>query len=178
MSDHTLPPAFRQTGEHGQSLVEFAVMGIVLLMLLQGVLDLGRAYFTFLALKDAAADGAYFAAAYPRCVDGPSGSVPPPAIERDGNYPADNSLTACGNPNNIEYRTRKSAPAGGLVDWTNATVNVTYTLPLNYNPGSLVTVTVIYEYELMTPLVSAIVAGKPLPLYAESVGVIVNNGLP
>ena len=174
MSDITLPPppTFRQTDERGQSLVEFAVMGIVLLMLLQGVLDLGRAYFTFLALKDAAADGAYFAAAYPRCVDGPSGGGP------EGNYAADNSLTTCGNPNNIEYRTRKSAPSGGLVDWTNATVNVNYTLPLNYDPGSLVTVTVSSQYRLLTPLIGAIAGTQELPLYAQSVGVIVNNGLP
>ena len=153
-------------GESGQSLIEFAVMGVVLIMLLQGVLDLGRAYFTYLALKDAAADGAYFGAAFPRCLDGAGGDS------------RDNSLAGCVNPNNIDYRTRKSAPSGGLVDWTTAAVTTTYSDPTNYVPGSLVTVTVSSNYRLLTPLVGAIAGTQDLPLYAQSVGVIVSNALP
>lgn len=44
----------------GQSLTEMALMLPILMMLLAGVLDLGRAYFTFLALRDAAAEGAAY----------------------------------------------------------------------------------------------------------------------
>ena len=171
MSNFPLPPSqtSRQAfghSEKGQSLVEFSVMAIVLLMLVQGVLDLGRAYFTFLALKDAAADGAYFGAAYPRCIDGAGGDA------------RDNSLGGCVNPNNIDYRVRKSAPSGGLVDWTNATVTTTYADPTNYAPGSLVTVTVRSQYRLLTPLIGAIAGTQDLPLYAQSVSVIVSNAVP
>lgn len=44
----------------GQSLTEMALMLPIVMMLLAGVLDLGRAYYTFLALRDAAAEGAAY----------------------------------------------------------------------------------------------------------------------
>jgi len=44
----------------GQSLTEFAVGITMLLILLAGVLDLGRAYFTLLSLHDAAQEGALY----------------------------------------------------------------------------------------------------------------------
>lgn len=46
--------------ERGQSLTELALTLTILLTLLAGVLDIGRAYFTFLALRDAAAEGAAY----------------------------------------------------------------------------------------------------------------------
>jgi Flp pilus assembly protein TadG len=49
----------------GQSLVEFAMSLLFLMVLLAGVVDLGRAYFTFVALRDAAQEGASYGAAFP-----------------------------------------------------------------------------------------------------------------
>ncbi len=46
--------------QRGQSLTELALTLTILLLLLAGVLDLGRAYFTFLSLRDAAAEGAAY----------------------------------------------------------------------------------------------------------------------
>lgn len=46
--------------ERGQSLTELALTLTILLTLLAGVLDIGRAYFLFLALRDAAAEGAAY----------------------------------------------------------------------------------------------------------------------
>ena len=51
--------------ERGQSMVEFALSILFLLILLAGVADLGRAYMTFITLRDAAQEGASFGAAYP-----------------------------------------------------------------------------------------------------------------
>jgi Flp pilus assembly protein TadG len=46
--------------EKGQSLMEFAFGMVILLVLLVGVVDGGRALFTYLALRDAAQEGAIY----------------------------------------------------------------------------------------------------------------------
>ena len=51
--------------EKGQSLLEFALILPVLLIILAGVLDLGRLYFAYVAVTDAAAEGATYAAMNP-----------------------------------------------------------------------------------------------------------------
>ena len=48
--------------ERGQAMVETAFVMIILLLLLSIIIDLGRAFFTYLALQNAAAEGAYYAA--------------------------------------------------------------------------------------------------------------------
>ncbi len=59
MKDRSVKPLTRP-GEKGQSLTELALTLTILLTLLAGVLDIGRAYFLFLALRDAAAEGAAY----------------------------------------------------------------------------------------------------------------------
>lgn len=49
----------------GQSLVELAVGAVVLLILLGAVVDAGRMFFTFIALRDAAQEGTTFASYNP-----------------------------------------------------------------------------------------------------------------
>ena len=44
--------------EKGQSLTEFAVSVVILLVLLAGTVDAGRAFFTFMSLRDAVQEGA------------------------------------------------------------------------------------------------------------------------
>lgn len=46
--------------ERGQSLVEFAFGLVVLIIMLAGVVDAGRALFTYLAMRDAAQEGAAY----------------------------------------------------------------------------------------------------------------------
>ncbi len=55
--------------ERGQSLVEFALILPVLLIILAGVLDLGRLYYAYVAVTDAAAEGAAYAAIHPDDAD-------------------------------------------------------------------------------------------------------------
>lgn len=59
-ADHRLPDVQR-----GQSLVETALFITLLMVLMMGVIDLGRAYFSYLSLKDAAAEGAAYASIRP-----------------------------------------------------------------------------------------------------------------
>lgn len=46
--------------ERGQSMVELALTVSILMVLLAGTIDLGRAFFTWLAMRDAAQEGASY----------------------------------------------------------------------------------------------------------------------
>ena len=56
-------PASKQ--ERGQSLVEFAFSAVFLLILLTGLVDVSRALFTYMAMRDAAQEGALFGSTDP-----------------------------------------------------------------------------------------------------------------
>ncbi|NLG72674.1 MAG: pilus assembly protein [Chloroflexi bacterium] len=49
----------------GQSLIEFAFGMVVLLILLAGIVDLGRMLFTYIALRDAVQEGALYGSTNP-----------------------------------------------------------------------------------------------------------------
>jgi Flp pilus assembly protein TadG len=131
--------------EKGQSLVEMAIMMIVLLLILGGVLDLGRMYFTYLALQNAAGEGASYGAINPTWVDS-----------------SDND-----DPNNIVYRVQNES-TGNLIDWS--TTNVIVEAP-NTAGGQPITVTVSYVYDVITPMVQAI-TGETITLTARDTQLI------
>src|SRR3990172_7126738 len=54
-----------RNSEKGQSLIELAIMGTVILVLLAGVVDLGRMMYEYLTMRDAAQEGAGYGAVYP-----------------------------------------------------------------------------------------------------------------
>ena len=91
-SSKTIKP---QINQKGQSLTELAITLTILLTLMAGVLDIGRAYYTFLALRDAAAEGAAY------------GSFDPT------------------NTTEIENRVRRESPGGMISwDSADITVNI------------------------------------------------------
>ncbi len=51
--------------EKGQSMVELAVAVVVLLILVSGVVDLGRVAFHYIAMRDAAQEAASYASVFP-----------------------------------------------------------------------------------------------------------------
>ena len=51
--------------EQGQSLVEFALVAVLLLIIVAGIVDLGRLFYTWIALREAAQEGAVFGAICP-----------------------------------------------------------------------------------------------------------------
>ncbi len=55
----------RREKEKGQSLVEMALVLPVMLIILAGVLEVGRLYYVFVAVSDAAGEGANYAAIFP-----------------------------------------------------------------------------------------------------------------
>lgn len=51
--------------QKGQSLTEMAISMVILLVLVAGVFDVGRAIFTYLSMRDAAQEGAAYASIEP-----------------------------------------------------------------------------------------------------------------
>jgi Flp pilus assembly protein TadG len=155
----------RRRRERGQGLLEFSLITVFLTILLMGVLDLARAYYSYLALKDAAEEGAYYGSAFPQCVNSRG-------INND-------SIAGCSDPNNLPYRVRHAAPLGGLISLNDPSTQVTVdlpcgsTLPCNMQSGQVLTVTVQYPYQVLTPFVGTIVNSQILTLTARSSAVIV-----
>ncbi len=59
----------KNRGEKGQSLIELAFSILFLFILIAGVVDLGRAFFTYIALRDAAQEGAVYASVARKALD-------------------------------------------------------------------------------------------------------------
>lgn len=62
------PQRFKNTSpkkEKGQAFLEFGLVLVLLLILLAGVVDLGRAFYTFIMLRDAAMEGVAYGSAFP-----------------------------------------------------------------------------------------------------------------
>lgn len=137
--------------ERGQSLVEMSIMLVVMIWLLLGILDLGRAFFYYLALRDAAGEGAYYASIHPTWASS-----------------ADKA-----DPDNVTYRVKHASPVGGLINWTGAAVSVSAP---GTTPGNFVTVTVTANYTLLTPLVNNIIGGDTLPMTGRAVAKIISPG--
>lgn len=51
--------------ERGQSLVEMAMALFILLLLVGGIVDIGRAFFTYMALRDSVQEGALYGSINP-----------------------------------------------------------------------------------------------------------------
>jgi hypothetical protein len=137
------------SAQDGQSLVEFALALPVLLILLLGALDVGRMYFTYLAIQNAAGEGALYAAINPRCVtadDGPD----------------------CADPRNALFRATHESPAG-LVDWQQVTIGVEPADRSGLSEGDPITILVHYDYDILTPLLSPMLKDGKLRLTARAV---------
>jgi Flp pilus assembly protein TadG len=133
--------------ERGQAMVETAIAIPILLVLMVGIFEVGRAYETWQVLTNAAREGARMAVT-------PSSTVPTTtALIRQ--YMTDGQLT-------------KSATANVVVDKT-ATINVNGTAV----SASLVTVDYPFEFIMLQPVVRLMVpgstAGGPITMRATSV---------
>lgn len=140
--------------EAGQALVETALVTLILLMLLTITVDLGRALFTWLAMHNAASEGAYYASAFP-------------------NYRGTVGTT---DKNTIIYRTQHESPSE-LLDWTIPGVDVTIIFEDTHgeaDPGTLVTVGISYPFTFIGP-VPGLFGIEEITLYAEANQVVLTN---
>lgn len=156
----SLPP--KRGAQRGQSLVELAISLTVILWLLAGAIDLGSALFAWIALRDAAEEGALYASLYP-------------TVDSNNNGRYDNGEAM--NTAAIAARVRvTSTNPVNLNDAVNVTVNVEMTSPPC--AGGAVTVTVIYNYRIMMPLTSTIIGTNTIPIRASATNTLLRYSCP
>ena len=156
---------FLERSESGQSLVEMAFGFTILIILASGLLDLGRVYFTFVALEDGAGDGVLYASINPACLVDTGGTS-------DGE---------CDDPENAEHRARTAG--GEFVDWTTATINVFCNgapatvggSAIACELGDQVSVDISYDFNLLTPVIPEIVGGGTLPLQVNATNQVIGE---
>ncbi len=142
----------RNKFQRGQSFVELSLSLVVILLMLSGLLDLGRIYFIFIALEDGAGEAALYLAINPECMTASDGEQ-------------------CADPNNAEFRARNAG--GGVVDWSGAVIRTN--TPAPYGVGDPVAVSIEYSFNLLTPIIPRIVGFNPLTLRAEASQIILTE---
>ena len=129
----------------GQSLLEFALVVPILLLIFAGAADLGRIFYTYVAIENAAKEGALYGARYPLC---------------------DTASTLCPNPGNAEFRARQET-VNVLTD-TDLDIDVNcypraggaaYLDLRDCQPGDRYEVTADTDFHLITPFLSDVMGG-------------------
>ncbi len=151
------------TGQRrGQSVVEFALVIPVMLLILAGAIDLGRAFYAYVAVQNAAKEGALYGARHPLC-DGPSATCQDPRNVRwiVANEAANLKDGSGKSPFTTQVACRK--PDGTLVQPINDCVN-----------GDIYVVQVTHSFRLVTPLLGDLLASS-LTLGASSEATVVGD---
>jgi Flp pilus assembly protein TadG len=138
--------------QRGQSLVEMSVGFVLLLIILSGIVDIGRAYFIYIAMEDGTGEAALYLSIDPACKSAADGAE-------------------CADPNNAEYRARKAG--GDNLDWSAATITITR--PEVYGVGDPVAVTIEYSVQLITPFLPRIAGLNPVHLKTHATQTIIRE---
>jgi Flp pilus assembly protein TadG len=149
-----------KNAERGQSLIEMAIGSVILIMIVMGILDLGRLYFLYVALEDGAGEAALYLSINPDCPDSEH-------TDTDGH--------ACTDPKNAEYRALNSGgdETNSFVDWSMAEFD--YDVPSETGTGVTVQVTIAYPYRAITPLIGAITRNSPIMLTVSAAHTILQE---
>jgi Flp pilus assembly protein TadG len=168
-----MPVRAREGHERGQSLVELSLTLTVLLVLVAGAVSFGMAYFSYVAIRDAAQEGALYGSLNP-CID---------------NSPTD-GLCEVGEPVNLAgIRQRVRASSTSPVNLSNPAV-----VPDGYITAVATTgvacegitagtpngikVTVQYDYHVITPFMGAVIGGQTIHLTASVTDTILEPRCP
>ncbi len=163
----------------GQSLVEFAISLTAIVLLLSGAVDFGIALFSYVAIRDAAQEGALYASLNP-CVPGSEWANP---ADWDGSCTASDPINLDG------IRARVRASSSQPVDLANTSVvpdsyiTAAYTGSagcegLTSGVGNAVTVTVRFDHHILMPFAGLIVGGQEIHLTASVTDTILQPACP
>ena len=123
-------------------MVEFTLTLVIILVVLAGTVDLGRAIFTYLSLRDAAQEGASFASYNP------------------GNL-ADTQARACASSNLVQDLC--NTPGALTISILGSPV---------CNGDSVTVVVSYPDFRLVTPFLGAIVGSQTIPIRASIIDTI------
>jgi Flp pilus assembly protein TadG len=131
--------------EKGQSLVEFAISLTFMLLLLAGIVDLGRAFFAYIAVNDAVQEGAVY------------GSIEPGDITAIQQRVVDNSLTdQITDVSQVTVTIIGDACGGSYIDGTTG----------EQLPNGI-RVTADYTYSIITPFLGAALGTQDIAMTAS-----------
>ncbi len=134
----------------GQGLAEFALVLPVLLVILIAAVDVGRLFFAYVTIADAAKEGALFGATDPGCTSTGPG---------------------CGDPNNTTWHV--TSDLNGLAPSPAISASCSGSPCI---AGSSYQVNVTYPFTFFTPLAGSIL-GAPLNLSASATSVVLNTAV-
>lgn len=134
--------------QSGQGITEFALILVFLLVLLAGVFDLGRAFFAYMIIRDAAQEGAVYGSIAPKSDLG--------AFQ-----------TAVANRVEAAYLD-PSNPSEAPLDSSGVTIQVIIIGSGCAAPGNSVKVTVEYEFPLAMPFLGAIIGKQNIDMSASA----------
>lgn len=145
----------------GQSLVELAITLPLLLLMVVGAIDLGRAYFRVENLTNAVKEGAFFGARRPTC---------------------DTNLTpGCPDPRNVQYRVTTELDSVNFATFSAkcfAAGTTDFTTPgkalADCEDGDLYYVHATVLFDLITPIISDLV-GNQLTLSSSATSVVLTD---
>ncbi len=134
----------------GQSLVELGLTLVLILTLLAGAVDLGTAFFDYIALRDAAQEGALYGSINPTDTTG------------------------------IIARVRQSStkPLNLADPSVSIAITITGAACLGTSSNNAITVTVSYTYQLTMPFIGAILGTQTIPLSARVTDTILKPKCP
>ena len=144
--------------ERGQSLMEFAVSLVFVLILLAGVVDLGRFFFAFTALRDAAQEGAVYGSFCPSDINGIESRV-----RNSSSFPIDLSDT-------------------GSIDvecyYVNSGVDVACNSGTPVPGQGIKTVVILNDFTLSMPFIGTFIGSQTVPVNAEVTDTILTTSCP
>jgi Flp pilus assembly protein TadG len=170
-------PASSSGGASGQSLVELALTVTVMMLLVAGAVDFGLAFFSYVAMRDAAQEGALY------------GSINPYIDQYvfNGKYDYGEPINEAG------IRTRVRASSTSPVDFSNAAVVPDSYITAVATTGNAceghkmisgvstpngVQVTVEYDYPVIMPFMGAIIGSQTIHLTATVADTILEPRCP
>lgn len=128
----------RRNRKNGQSLVEFALVLPLLLVMVAGAVDLGRMFYSYVTIESAAREAAFYGASDPEC---------------DINQPL------CLDPANVTWRLNEDLSGLDGVTWSIQCLDTGGTPRANSAcaEGDSYTVGITYPFQLVTPILSSVV---------------------
>ena len=140
-------------------MIELALVTPILLLILAAAADFGRAFYAYIAIENAAKEGALFGSNNPLCDD--------------------NAGASCGDPNNVVWHVRGELANQNLrnPDGTVLTPTIDCLAP-NGTPrasvddcvqGDTYEVSLVYPFRLVTPILGSIIGNLNLATTARAV---------
>ena len=144
----------RERSSRGQSLVEFAIILPVFILVIGGAIDLGRLFFAYVATESSAKEGAMYGATNPRC---------------------DRVKLGCVNPSTVSWHVTNELSGVSNVTQTVECLRGGTAIPVEAcQRGDRYRVTVNHVFNLVTPILAPIV-GNSLELRSRASSVVIND---